>query len=126
VKIGVIALCANMIMNVLFYLNGLAHVGLALATSLAAFLNAGLLLRGLRREKVYSFHGGWLLLGLRLLVANSLLAVFLIRYSGDWQAWLNWDLMTRIIRMALLVFGGIALYLAALFASGLKLKHLHR
>ena len=126
VKIGVIALCANMIMNVLFYLNGMAHVGLALATSLAAYLNAGLLLRGLRREKVYSFHGGWLLLVLRLLLANSLLAFFLIRYSGDWLTWLDWDLMTRVIRMALLVFGGMALYVAALYTSGLRLKHLHR
>ena len=126
VKIGVIALCANMIMNVLFYLNGMAHVGLALATSLAAYLNAGLLLRGLRREKVYSFHEGWLLLVLRLLLANSLLAFFLIAYSGDWQMWLEWDLMTRVIRMALLVFGGIALYVAALYVSGLRLKHLHR
>ena len=126
VKIGVIALCANMIMNVLFYLNGMAHVGLALATSLAAFLNAALLLRGLRREKVYSFHAGWRLLVLQLLLANSLLAFFLIRYSGDTQAWLDWDLMSRITRMALLVFGGIALYVAALFAGGLRLKHLHR
>ena len=63
---------------------------------------------------------------LRLLLANSLLAFFLISYSGDWLTWLDWDLMTRVIRMALLVFGGMALYVAALYTSGLRLKHLHR
>jgi len=37
-------------------------VGLALATSLAAFLNAGLLMQGLRADGVFRFQPGWLLL----------------------------------------------------------------
>ena len=60
-RIGIIAMVANMIMNLIFvvplhFYLGLGHVGLALATSLAAFVNAGLLYRGLRREGVLHYR----------------------------------------------------------------------
>ena len=126
VKIGVIAMAANMILNIVFYLNGLAHVGLALATSLAAFLNAGLLLAGLRRDQVFSFQPGWGIYGIRLLVANLLMAWFLITVAGDWQQWDAWDSWTRVGRLSLLVFGGITLYSGVLFGSGLRWKHIYR
>ena len=57
VRIGIIAMVANMLLNAAFvfplmwWLN-LGHVGLALATSVAAWLNAMLLYRGLRRGAV--------------------------------------------------------------------------
>ena len=55
VKIGIQAMVANMVMNLCFTLPlmhfwNIGHVGLALATSLAAMLNAGLLFRGLLRS----------------------------------------------------------------------------
>jgi putative peptidoglycan lipid II flippase len=58
VTIGITAMVANMILNLalvlpLHHLYGIGHVGLALATSLAAWLNAGLLLRGLLRADAY-------------------------------------------------------------------------
>ena len=64
VKIGIVAMVANMLLNLAFVLplmhfSQLGHVGLALATSVAAWLNAGLLWRGLRREQVYVFQPGW-------------------------------------------------------------------
>ena len=42
VKIGVVAMFANIILNLILIIP-LAHAGLALATSLATFINAGLL-----------------------------------------------------------------------------------
>ena len=54
-RIGIIAMFLNMVMNIVFYLNGMAHVGLALATSIAVFVNAGLLFFGLIKEKFFSF-----------------------------------------------------------------------
>ncbi|HBO12832.1 MAG TPA: murein biosynthesis integral membrane protein MurJ, partial [Halieaceae bacterium] len=64
VRIGIRAMVANMVLNIAFvvplmvYLD-LGHVGLALATSVAAYLNAGLLWRGLRREGIYRFDPAW-------------------------------------------------------------------
>lgn len=47
------SVAANVIFNVLFFIP-FAHTGVALATALAAILNAGLLLRYLRKNGIYS------------------------------------------------------------------------
>ena len=125
VRIGIIAMTTNMILNVVFYLYGLAHVGLALATSLAAFLNAGLLLAGLRADGVFRFQTGWFLFLARIVVANGVMAYFLISMAGDWQQWSDWNNVTKIIRLAILVVGGMVLYAGMLFASGLRWKHIY-
>ena len=57
VSIGIKAMVANMVLNLVLVLPlykyfGIGHVGLALATSLAAWLNALLLLRGLPRAGI--------------------------------------------------------------------------
>jgi len=52
VKIGIWAMAINMVLN-LSLIWSLQHAGLALATSLAAFVNAGLLFMGLYRQGVY-------------------------------------------------------------------------
>ena len=126
VKIGVIAMVANMVMNLGFYLAGFAHVGLALATSLAAFLNAGLLILALRSEGVFSFHSGWLVYILRLLFANAVMAVFLLYMKGEWQVWATMSLGIRVAHMAAMVVGGALLYLACLGLAGLRWRHVYR
>jgi len=126
VRIGVIAMVANMAMNIVFYLSGFAHVGLALATSFAAFLNAGLLLAGLRREGVFHWQPGWGRFGAQLLLGNLIRALFLVWFAGDWQAWLELALMARVGRLALLVIGGILIYTVCLLAAGLRWRDIHR
>ena len=125
VRIGIIAMTTNMVLNVVFYFYGLAHVGLALATSLAAFLNAGLLLAGLRADGVFRFQTGWFLFLARIIAANGVMAYFLVSMAGDWQQWPDWDNVTKIIRLAILVVGGMVLYTGMLFASGLRWKHIY-
>ena len=76
VKIGIIAMVANMVMNLLFVLPllwyfNVGHLGLALATSLSAYLNAFLLLRGLRRIGAYQAQSGWAVFVLRLGLARE-------------------------------------------------------
>ncbi|MEX0619938.1 MAG: murein biosynthesis integral membrane protein MurJ [Pseudohongiellaceae bacterium] len=127
VRIAVIAVAVNMVLNfVLVFGFGLAHVGLALATSLAAFVNAGLLLLGLYRERVYHFQPGWVVFLLRIFLAIALMASFLVYYAGDWQDWLQWDIWTRVGHLSVLCFGGLAVYIAALYAGGMRGIHLHR
>lgn len=70
VKIAVIAMVANMVLN-LILIWPLAHAGLALATSLAALLNAGLLYRGLRTEGVFQPQPGWRRFLLRIAMASG-------------------------------------------------------
>ena len=126
VKIGVLALLTNMILNLVFYLNGMAHVGLALATSLAAFLNAGLLIRGLYADGVFRFQSGWQKFLLQLLLANSLMALFLVSFAGDWQLWSEYSMGTKVLQLGTLVIGGILIYVGTLFAAGLRFRHIYR
>jgi putative peptidoglycan lipid II flippase len=126
VRIGVVAMVANMIMNILFYLNGFAHVGLALATSIAAFLNAGLLMIGLYREKVFYFQIGWFWFLIQLLLANLLLFYFLIVVSGDWQTWQEWPSSVQVFRLGVLVVGGIFVYFGVLYCCGLRWRQIYR
>ena len=126
VRIGIIAMTVNMVLNVSFYLSGFAHVGLALATSLAAVLNASLLLLGLRRDGVFHFQPGWGRLLLQMLAANVAMTVVLLSLSGQWREWLEWTIAAKVGQLALLVIGGLLAYLLSLYLCGLRMRHLHR
>mgnify|MGYP001202993686 CR=1 FL=1 len=126
VRVGIIAMSFNMIMNVVFYLSGMAHVGLALATSIAAFLNAGLLCFGLCREKIFYFQSGWRLYLIQLLIANIILSLFLFVYSGELRIWLSWSTGAQVLRLSMLVFGGVIIYFASLFVLGLRWRRIYR
>jgi putative peptidoglycan lipid II flippase len=127
VRIGIIAMATNMVLNiVLVFLFDLGYVGLALATSLAAFVNAGLLFAGLRRDGVYHFQSGWLRFLLRIIVANAFMVAFLIFYAGNWQDWLEWGGWQRATQLGVLSVGGLAIYLITLFGAGMRLRHIYR
>ncbi len=125
VRIGVIAMLCNMAMNLMLIFT-LAHAGLALATSLAAFINAGLLYRGLRRDGVYTPSAGWGLFALRIVLANLVMATVLWYGTADLNEWLAWSAADRAWRLTVLVFAGAGAYFAALTATGLPVWRLVR
>ncbi|WP_028487936.1 murein biosynthesis integral membrane protein MurJ [Thiothrix lacustris] len=65
VKIGIISILANMALNVVivlpWYFSGTpgAHAGLALATALAGYVNAGLLFYNLHKQQIFDPEKGW-------------------------------------------------------------------
>ncbi|MBA59444.1 MAG: murein biosynthesis integral membrane protein MurJ [Gammaproteobacteria bacterium] len=122
VRFGVFAMVANMVMNLLFIWH-FQHVGLAMATSISAFLNALLLYFGLRKSGLITFFTlGNFLFFLRLSVA-TLLMIFLISYLNppyDW--WLEAGPYFRVVMMVGICFSGIASYFLFLVLSGFKLK----
>tara|TARA_R110001606_G_scaffold84694_3_gene192449 strand:- start:21477 stop:23171 length:1695 start_codon:yes stop_codon:yes gene_type:complete len=125
VKIGIIAMVANMVLN-LILIWPLAHAGLALATSLAAWLNGGLLYIGLRRSGAYTPGQGWLAHWLRLLVAGATMAGTIYFMARQAQVWLHGPLTERIVWLALIVVAGVAVYLLTLVIVGLRPRHLRR
>jgi len=123
VRIGIIAMVTNMVLNILLvFVFDFAHTGLALATSLAAYVNAGLLLAGLLRQGTFVFQQGWGMFLLRMFCANAAMGLFLWYMAGDWVNWLEWNSWTRIGNMAMLCCGGMAIYLLALFVGGMRLR----
>ncbi len=122
VKIGIIAMVANMVFN-LILIWPLVHAGLALATALSAFLNAGLLGWLLWKERVLVFQPGWRRYAVQLLGGCTVMGLGLWWLSPDWQDWLAWGVWTRVQWLTLLVVAGAAIYFAWLAATGVRLRH---
>jgi putative peptidoglycan lipid II flippase len=123
VKIGIWAMGVNMLLN-LALIVPLAHAGLALATSLAAFLNAGLLLRGLLRDRVMRWQPGGRRFGLQLSCANVAMGLLLYFYVPELSQWQAWDAWERATAMALSCALGGAVYIVTLGLTGVRLRHL--
>lgn len=123
VKVGIIAMVVNMGLNLAFIVP-LAHVGLALATSLSAFLNAGLLFLGLRRDGIFHFQPGWLKFLLRLFVASVGMVLILLWIKDSPEVWLTRDVGQRVKWITALVLSGAGSYFAILFGVGLRFKDL--
>ncbi len=123
VKIAVKAMVANMVFNLMLIVP-LAHAGLALATALSAFMNAGWLLHGLIKQGVFKWQSGWARWSMQLGLANLLMALFVLYLAPAASDWLVQDLWWRIEWMALLVGGAVAVYLVTLALTGVRIRHL--
>jgi putative peptidoglycan lipid II flippase len=119
VRIAVITLLATQVMNVVFIWE-LRHAGLALAISLGACLNAGLLLRGLRRRAIYVPQPGWGGFMLKLALAVYVMGAVLWLMSGSSASWLTADALERVGRLALLVLAGGGAYFGSLWILGFR------
>lgn len=123
VKIGIKAMVANMVFNLMlvFWLD---HAGLALATSLSAFLNASLLWLGLRKSGVFVWQDGWLRYLLQLILSTGVLLVILLMLNPSLEQWVAADWLQRALWMGGLVVGGGVGYLLTLVLTGLRLRHI--
>ena len=130
VRIGIVAMASNMLLNLVFLVPlhlywQIGHVGLALATSVSAYLNAALLFHQLRRRQIYRTSGQWSVFGLRLLVAlAAMLAVVWLLADGlgalDASVWQRFVWWQRGLRLAGVCAGGAAIYAAVLFLVGFR------
>jgi putative peptidoglycan lipid II flippase len=128
VRIGVIAMLSNMVLNLLFviplhYYWQIGHLGLAAATSVSAFLNAGLLLIYLRKKGIYSPAGQWLKFSVQLSCAVVLMIATLLLVAdwlevfnqAIWQQLSWWQRSGNIMGLCL---AGFVTYASFLMMSG--------
>jgi len=129
VKIAIIAMVSNMAMNFIFVGIFLSlafkgpHTGLALASSAAAYVNAGLLFRGLRRQEAYLPEQGWGRVSLAVLAACTAMVAVLWWQSGELNQWVVVPAMTRATWLGSLILLGLVVYACGLLAGGLR-KHM--
>jgi len=134
VRIGVIAMVSNMFLNLIlviplhFYWQ-VGHVGLALATSLSAFLNALLLFLALRNKAIYLPGRAWLRFLATLLLAVALMVATLIWLGGHFDAfdtsiWQQLGWWQRSSAIACVCLGGFSVYIAVLGFGGMRLSDL--
>lgn len=146
VRAGIVAMVANMVMNVIFvallfqfwhkpddldsgWLAAIAkvpglHMGLALASALASYLNLAQLWRALRRDGIYVYQPGWARHLARLAVACVAMVAVLGVGVWHWPDWSAWSVMTRVLRLGVLVGAGGASFVVVLFACGFRLRDL--
>lgn len=126
VRFGVYSMITNMVLNLVFVvpmaMQGIPgpHAGLALATSIAAFVNASLLFRYLRVNLIYQAQTGWPLFAVRLLMANGGMAIVLWWARGPLSLWFDWGISERALHLAGLILMGMAVYFILLLVLGIR------
>lgn len=123
VRINIVSLIANMLFSALL-IKPLAHAGIALASSLAAWLNIILLSWYLLKHKIYHLQPGWSTFLTRIIASNTLLSLILWYGSDDLPMWFAWHWYQRFIHLFGLLFIGMIVYLGCLWLSGMRLADL--
>jgi putative peptidoglycan lipid II flippase len=132
VRYAVVSMVTNMLLNLVFVGILLSlefkgpHMGLALASTVAAYLNAAMLFRGLRKQSVYHPEHGWGRVLFAVMTACILMLVALLWQIGSLDQWLMAPVADRARMLAVHVVGGTLLYLAVLYLAGLRKHHLEK
>jgi putative peptidoglycan lipid II flippase len=130
VRIAIKAMIANMVLNVLFVVPMLMlsiegpHMGLALATSASAYINAALLYIALRKQGIYTPLPGWHRLWLQIILANACMAGLLIYFSPSLATWNLWQVSERIPYLLGFICAAILAYFASLVIFGFRPRQL--
>ena len=126
VKIGIIAMVCNMVMNIAFVVPLVMfdyeapHIGLALATSLSAYINAMLLYNGLRNTGIFHPQNGWLAWIFRIVIASVAMAAVVIWLNPDASQWSQWQIIERLTNLAIIIIAGALTYFVLLWLQGLR------
>jgi putative peptidoglycan lipid II flippase len=126
VKIAIIAMISNMMLNVLFVVPMVMlqyeapHVGLALATSSSGYINAALLYRGLRRSGFYQPLPGWRAMTGKMLLSLTLMSAAVLYLTPGHETWSSLTVIQRVLYLGSIIGAAALLYLSILWISGIR------
>jgi putative peptidoglycan lipid II flippase len=126
VRVAVFSLVVNAFLSIVlaWYLTRIGyagpHVGLALATSVAACVNALLLFLGLHRDGVLRLSAGWPALVLQVAVASAAMCAILGFLYRPLSWWLDQEFSVRAGWLALCIVAAASCYLSVLVLLGLR------
>lgn len=128
VRFAAISLLVNMVLSTAVVLalrhTGVGHAAIALATAIAASLNAAMLLGGLRRLGVYRPEAGWGRLGRQVAAATLLMALVLYWPATQTELWLDGALWQRAGALLATIGVGAVVYFASLTIFGVRWRGL--
>lgn len=119
VKIAAVAMVLNLVLNAALIFP-LKHAGLALATSLAASVNAGLLWVFLIRERLFLPLSGWGKTLIRFLLSNVAMGLLIAWMAGPLPPWLSGPVLSHVWRLLAIICAGMGTYFALLWVMGLR------
>lgn len=109
VKIAIISIVCNLILNVIL-MGPFSHVGLAMATSIAAWVNAGLLLLILHRRRWFSFNRQIQITGAKVLISAMAMGGGLILARDQWLTTLPDTISLQIMAVLSIIICGMVIF----------------
>ena len=122
-KIAVVSVLVNVILS-LVLVKFMVHTGLALAISIAAWLNATLLFIVLWQQGVYKPQAGWLIFLARVMLAVAAMSACLFVLMKAPEQWYAMSLFERVWQLSLIVATAGISYLLVLLITGLRPQQL--
>lgn len=132
VRIGIIAMISNIVLSALivypwYQMNYIGpHAGLALATALAGYINAGMLYFHLKKQKVYKVSleqkSVWLKDLLRIVIALIAMIMVVWWLNPDDSWWQDSGLWKKVWRLLALVAAAMISYFSVLYLLGVRKK----
>jgi putative peptidoglycan lipid II flippase len=121
VKIGIKAMVANMAFN-LVLAPFFGYVGLAIATTMSATLNAWLLYRGLKQADIYHLSKKTKVFIAKLIFSACVMALVVYQLSNDFDVWLTMSLLEQISQLVFCIGVGCLSYFIVIFLLGVRLN----
>lgn len=115
---GIFAMVTNIVLNIILaYFYG--FVGIAIATSISALINFGILLFFSYHKNIYKINKNLLLLTIKVLVSSIIMAIFLIIFKFDYISLSVYD---RILSLAITIILSLVIYFVTLMFFRVKLR----
>ncbi|WP_190599993.1 murein biosynthesis integral membrane protein MurJ [Candidatus Vesicomyidisocius sp. SY067_SCS001] len=113
VKAGIIAMISNVFLNIIlgFYF---AHVGLAIATSISALINASLLYFYLNKLSIFNISKNLYQTFFKALVSSFIMAVFILIFKSETELYLRASINSRIILLGTTIVLSSIIYISSL------------
>jgi len=124
------AVICNFILNITFVLylvntnfNG-THIGLALATSISAYVNFFFLLKTALKTKIFVMDKHTFIILIKSLIATLIMSIFILFFDLTKQTWMNYSFTDRAVNLSLLIISATIIYFTMLYLFNTKPKNL--
>ena len=123
VKAGIIAMTSNILLNlILAYYYG--HVGLAVATSISALINASLLYYFLLKQSIFKFSTAFYKMLYKVILASIIMVVYIYYSASSIDNYLQSSMMERVIMTSETIIISALIYFSILYILGVRLKQI--
>lgn len=119
VKVGALAMLVNTVLCAVLIMP-MAHAGLTLASTIAGYVNCGILLVLLLKRGIYLPSPGWVRFLFQLFAANALMGLFLFYLVGEVSFWMSKPIYARLGFLLSSVGAAAVVYLTALLVCGMR------
>jgi putative peptidoglycan lipid II flippase len=101
----------------------LGYIGLAIATTMSASLNAFWLYQGLKKQQVFQLSIPTKIFIVKMLIAALVMALGVYYYSPPFDVWLAMSVTMQIMYLVIAIALGLFGYFFCLLILGVRLEH---